>query len=76
MKELLEFIVKNIIGEDFEIVEEDEDGRVDFLLKVPSDKAGLIIGKGGNTIKAIQDILRIKATLAKKYVNIKVEPLT
>ena len=76
MKELLEFIVKNIIGEDFDLVEESEEGRVDFLLKIPGDKAGLIIGRGGNTIKSIQDILRIKATLEKKYVNIKVEPLS
>lgn len=74
MKELLEFIVKNIIGEDFQLSEEIEESRVNYLLKVPAEKAGIVIGKGGNTIKAIQDILRIKATLEKKYVNIKVEP--
>lgn len=76
MKELLEFIVKSIIGENFELIAEEVDGRINFILNVPADKAGMIIGKGGNTIKAIQDVIRIKATLDKKYVNIKVEPLS
>lgn len=75
MKELLDFILKNLIGEGYEISEESQEGRVTFFLKVPADKAGIVIGKGGNTIKAIQDLLRIKATLEKKYVNVKVDTL-
>ena len=73
MRELLHFIVKSIIEDDFEIDEKEEEGHVNFTLKIPKDKMGLVIGKGGRIIKSIQDIIRVKATLEKKYVYIQVE---
>lgn len=75
MKDLLTYIVKNLIGDNFEIEEMEEgESRITFIIKVPSSSAGLIIGKEGRIIKAIQNILRMKATLEKKYVSINVEP--
>jgi predicted RNA-binding protein YlqC (UPF0109 family) len=73
MKALLEFIIKNIVGEDYLIEESDEEGKLIFTIKIPKDKIGFVIGKGGRIIKAIQDIIRIKATLENKFVYIKVE---
>lgn len=76
MKELLELIIKNIIDDEkFEVEEIDDQERVTLIIKAPQDKLGLIIGKEGRTIKAIQDLLRIKATLLKKFVSLKAEAL-
>ncbi|MEK7061497.1 MAG: KH domain-containing protein [Patescibacteria group bacterium] len=71
MKELLEYILKGILGEGEFYVTEEADG--DFLrlsIKVEPEKAGMVIGKGGATIKAIRSILRVKATLEKKGVSV------
>lgn len=77
MKNLLEFIVKNILGEKakFEINEEDDGNVVTLTVKTSQEDGGLIIGKGGKTIKAIRNILRIKATLDKKKVYLLVNPV-
>lgn len=76
MKELLELIIKNVVDDDNFVVEEiSEEDRVTLIIKVPQEKLGLIIGKEGRTIKAIQDLIRIKATLLKKFVSLKAEAL-
>lgn len=72
MKDLLEFILEGVVGKgNFEIKEiEEEGGRVNFSITVSSDLAGIIIGKGGKTIKAIRNILRVKATLEGRGVYV------
>jgi len=72
MKELLEYILKEILGEGgFYVTEEVEGDFVRLFIKVePAENAGIVIGKGGNTIKAIRNILRVKATLEKKGVSV------
>lgn len=72
MKELLAFILENLTGSaDFEIdVQENEEGKIDLIVKAPEELAGLIIGKQGKTIKNIRRIVSIKAALEDKVVNI------
>lgn len=72
MKELLEYILKGILGETGFYVTEEIDGNfVRLLIKVePEENAGIVIGKGGATIKAIRNILRVRATLEKKGVSV------
>lgn len=72
MKELLEYILKGILGEGGFYVTEEVDGEfVRLLIKVePPENAGIVIGKGGATIRAIRNILRVKATLEKKGVSV------
>lgn len=67
MKDLLKYLLENITGTSELEVNEKADGE-HLILDVVSPKEfiGLIIGKEGKTIKAIRNILRIKATLAKK----------
>lgn len=72
MRQLLEYILNQIIGEDYQIEESEENGKVSFNVKVPQELIGTLIGKGGRVIKAIQDILRIKAKLENKIVFINV----
>ena len=69
MKELLEFILENILKDkDFSIETTEDADKTTFIIKVPETKAGLVIGKGGRTIKAIRNLLKVKATLEKKLV--------
>lgn len=71
MKELLEYILKGILGEtQFYVTEEVDGDFVRLLIKVESESAGIVIGKGGGTIKAIRSILRVRATLEKKGVSV------
>lgn len=71
MKELLEYILKGILGEtQFYVTEEVDGDFVRLLIKVEPEYAGIVIGKGGGTIKAIRNILRVRATLEKKGVSV------
>lgn len=84
MKNLLEFIVKNILGAHstssgqakFEVDEKDEGSIVTLTVKTKDEDGGLIVGKQGKIIKAIRNILRIKATLEKKKIILLVNPHT
>ncbi len=74
MKDLLTFLINKMIGiKDAEIEETTEDGYTRFLVKTKPGEAGLVIGKGGKTIKAIRNLLKVRATLEKKGVNVSVE---
>lgn len=74
MKQLLQFILENIVDkDDFVIEEKIEENRFFETLKVNKEKIGIIIGKEGKTIKALQDLLRIKAKLEGSSVFVSVE---
>ena len=75
MKDLLTFILEGILGKrEFEITETEEEGsdRVILSIQAQPEDLGLIIGKGGNTIKAIQTILRVRGRVEDKLVDVTV----
>ena len=73
MEELINFTVSNIIGnKDFEIATEEDEDYLRYTIKAPEDVVGLIIGKGGKTIKSIRKLVKIRATLEKKRVDLEV----
>lgn len=73
MKDLLEFILKGILGEEkFEIGETSEEGRVLYTIKTNPENVGLVIGKGGKMINTLRNILKVRATLEKKGVSLQV----
>lgn len=77
MKELTEYIVKQLVNNP-EAVEITEDKQGDFIeinLKVDPADMGIVIGKGGQTIKAIRRLLTIPASSQNFKVNLRlVEP--
>ena len=74
MKDLLEFLLKGLLGEEkFEIIEAQDDGRILFTIKTAPENVGLIIGKGGHTIKSLRNVLKVRATLEKVAVSVNVE---
>ena len=73
MKELISFLVKNIIGsDDFEIEEVADGGVTNFIIHTKAEFMGLVIGKGGKTIRTIRNLVKVKATLEKTSVNVSV----
>ena len=74
MKELLEFLLKGLLGDEkFEIVEVNDAGRLVYTIKTAPENIGLIIGKGGHMIKSLRNILKVRATLEKTAVSLNVE---
>jgi predicted RNA-binding protein YlqC (UPF0109 family) len=73
MKDLLNYIVQQIAGEgNYEISEEESDGIITFTVKVNKEKIGMVIGKGGKVIKAIQELVKTKAKTEDKKVYIRI----
>lgn len=73
MKELLAYIVENIvkIPEDVVVTETNgQFGDIVLELKVNPEDMGLVIGKGGKVIKSIRNLIRTKAIIDKKKVNL------
>ncbi len=73
MKDLLAYILEGITGQAETEIEEIEENS-HLTLKVSADPAilGLIIGKGGQTIKAIQTLLRVRGRIDGKSVFVSV----
>jgi len=76
MKDVLEYILKNIttIPDDIKIEEKDEDVGTNYLITVNPADVGRIIGKEGKVIKAIRTIMRVIAI--QKGVRVRVSVLS
>ena len=73
MKDLIDYILAGILKDQTYEVEESKEGdREIFVVKVPKDVFGLVIGKGGNTIRSIRSLLRVRATLDKTLFDLQV----
>lgn len=72
MNELLTFLLKNITGKDIPVTESEEDGRMTYEITPDSETIGLVIGKGGKTIKAIQEIMRVRARKENTFIYLRV----
>ncbi len=74
MRELLEYILKNIIDNDKVTVSESEDdGNITLTIHAPQDEIGRIIGKSGKVINAMKQLVKIQAIKENKRVEIDVE---
>ena len=73
MQNLLHFLLKEITGnENFSIEEKEEDGALTLQVVAETEDMGIIIGKGGKTIKALQELLRVRGKIENKPVFINV----
>lgn len=74
MQELLEFLTKSLTGsEDVKVVLEESQGFSNYKIIAPKEFMGVLVGKGGRMIKAIRNLLKVRATLEKKAVGVTVE---
>ncbi len=77
MENLIEYIISGITGsKDFKIIKSKQDSspgnHVNFEVKATTEIIGIIIGKGGKTVRAIRNLLRVLATLEKTAVSLSV----
>jgi predicted RNA-binding protein YlqC (UPF0109 family) len=73
MKDLLSHMITGILGDEVEIREEkSEDGFITFFVDVPKENVGMVIGKGGKTISALKNVLKIRAIRENVRVDIQV----
>lgn len=73
MKDLVEYIAKSIVTKPEEVLVEEkelEPGVVELTLTVNPEDMGLIIGKGGQMIKAIRRLLTVRAMAEEVKVNL------
>lgn len=77
MKKLLQFLVESIVlkPERVSIKEQKnkELGFIELIIQVHPDDLKMVIGKGGRTIKAIRELVKIKALQEKKKVQINIQ---
>ena len=66
MKEVLEYIARNLVDdpEGVNVTEERSEGTVILKLVVAPDDVGKVIGRGGRTARAIRDVVRAAGTRA------------
>ena len=79
MKDLLYYIVTNLVTkpEAVSIEEQNDEGNVNLLLTVDPSDMGIIIGKSGQTIRAIRKLLTVRAIAENIRVNLQLsEPAT
>ena len=74
MKQLLEYIIPNIVNhpEEVKIEETNQDGLVNITIQTHPEDVGRVIGKSGKVIKSIRQIARIIAIKQGVRVNIDV----
>ena len=74
MKELIEYIVKQIVNNPDAVIVDEQEGNemTNFTLSVDPADMGIVIGKAGQTIKAIRKILLIRAMAENKRVNLQI----
>jgi predicted RNA-binding protein YlqC (UPF0109 family) len=76
LKELVEFIVKNLVDhpEQVEIVEgKDEEGNLVLQILAAREDVGKVIGKNGRVIKAIRTLVKNQAARDSILANVTIE---
>lgn len=74
-KELLEYIVKNLVNDrdSVSIDAEENGGSLVLTLKVAEDDMGRIIGRRGKIANSIRTILRASQHESKKIIRLEIE---
>lgn len=77
MKELLEFVLKQIVSHPDEISVEESSDEMDptfvkLLITANEEDRGLIIGRNGGNISALRDLIGIKAVQENKKVRLEI----
>lgn len=72
MKDLLQYIVTNLVSkpEAVSIDEQNEGTNVNLVLTVDPSDMGIVIGKGGQTIRAIRKLLTVRAIAENVRINL------
>lgn len=72
MKQALLLIVSSIVDkpDKVDINEQEQNGIVNFTIKVDEEDMGKVIGKNGKVIKAIRNVMKIPAIKSGKKIYV------
>lgn len=74
MKKTLEYILSAIAEkkDKVEVEEQEQNGIINFTIKVDKDDMGKVIGKNGRVIRALRSVMKIPAIKQNKkiYINL------
>ncbi|MBI2074546.1 MAG: KH domain-containing protein [Candidatus Levybacteria bacterium] len=72
MKDALFYIIASIVDNSDKIIvdEAEENGNIQFTVKLAPEDMGKIIGKEGKVIRAIRNVMKIPAIKQGKRINI------
>lgn len=75
MKELLEFIIKNLVSkpEEATVTETQNDRETVYTVKIAEEDFGKIIGRSGKVATAIRTVVKTSAKKTNKRVFVKFE---
>lgn len=75
MKELLEYIVKEMVDQPDAVQVRERSGQYAVTLELTVDEhdAGKVIGRGGRVAKALRDVLGIAAARERKRVHLDIK---
>ncbi len=75
MKELVEFIVKNLVAnpDEVTVTEIEKDRETVYNVKIAEEDFGRIIGRSGKVATAIRTVVKTSAKKANKRVFVKFE---
>lgn len=75
MNKILNFIISHLLSDPskVEIREEEQEGFINFIVSVPKEEMGRVIGKEGKVIRAIRNVVKIPAIREGKRININLE---
>lgn len=75
MIKALNYIISHLVSDPskVEVREEEADGFTNYIVSVPKDEMGRIIGKEGKVIRAIRQVVKIPAIREGKRINVNLE---
>ena len=74
MEDLIKFLSKEITGfENPEVVSEERDGIVYYIISVPQEHVGKLIGKNGRIINALRAVASVRASKEGKRIGIEIK---
>ncbi|HCO02887.1 MAG TPA: RNA-binding protein [Actinobacteria bacterium] len=74
MKELLEYIAKNLVDDPdaVEVTQSGDEDNIQLQLRVSPEDMGKVIGRGGRTARAIRTVVRAAATTSGVSISVEI----
>lgn len=74
MEDLIKLLIEPLVSEPEKIrIEEDQnENQIQYTIYIPKEDIAKVIGSRGKMIKAIKNLVKIRALKENKYVNLEV----
>ncbi|KKR54701.1 MAG: hypothetical protein UT92_C0014G0007 [Candidatus Curtissbacteria bacterium GW2011_GWA1_40_24] len=75
MEDLLNTLIEPLVSDikKIAIKRQEQEGGIKFTVNVPKEDIAKVIGKEGKMVKAIKNLLKIRAVKENKFVTLEIE---